>query len=214
MLVAPGSRRVKPSHPGVIVGTRMNQCPHTGKPLRENRVRRPLAGLPARDVTLLPIQPIDRTELEAITAALRSRGLEVHVRSPVLRPRGSYDARRRQFRAEVLLERVAECPERPALALTDADCYAGALNFVFGIADPHSGTGLVSLARLHAGASADTFTARAIKEIFHELGHAAGLAHCERDRCVMRFSNSLAEADAKGDELCPSCSRRLSMQSR
>jgi archaemetzincin len=171
-------------------------------------------GLPAREVTLLPIQPIDRTELEEITGALRSRGLEVHVRSPILRPRGSYDARRRQFRAEVLLARVTDCPGRPAVALTDADCYAGALNFVFGIADPHNGTAVVALARLHAGASASTFTARAIKEIFHELGHAVGLAHCERARCVMRFSNSLAEADAKGDELCTSCSRRVSMKGR
>ncbi|MGA2842718.1 MAG: hypothetical protein ABSG18_21645 [Steroidobacteraceae bacterium] len=46
-------------------------------------------------------------------------------------------------------------------------------------------------------------------EICHELGHAVGLRHCENPCCVMCFSNSLAEADAKGEELCASCMRRV-----
>ncbi len=111
----------------------------------------------------------------------------------------------------MLLQRVEELGgERPVLGITDADCYAGDLNFVFGIAHLHGGTALVSLARLRAGASNSTFTARAMKEIFHELGHAVGLEHCAHRGCVMRFSNSLADTDAKGEELCVSCSRRLS----
>jgi hypothetical protein len=32
-----------------------------------------------------------------------------------------------------------------------------------------------------------------MKEIFHELGHAIGLKHCEHRGCVMRFSDSLAD---------------------
>jgi len=67
----------------------------------------------------------------------------------------------------------------------------------------------VSLARLRTGADKSTFTARVIKEIFHESGHAVGLKHCEHRGCVMRFSNSLADTDAKGEELCVSCSRLL-----
>jgi archaemetzincin len=48
-----------------------------------------------------------------------------------------------------------------------------------------------------------------MKEIFHELGHAIGLKHCEHRGCVMRFSDSLADTDAKGEELCAYCSRRV-----
>jgi len=165
--------------------------------------------LPVRAVTLIPIHPIDPAAVKQISAALRSRGVSVRCRSPFLRARNSYDARRRQLKADVLLAQVAEVAERPALGITDADCYAGGLNFVFGIARGHGGTAVVSLARLRAGASASTFTARAMKEIFHELGHAVGLRHCEHPGCVMRFSNSLADTDAKGEELCVSCSRLI-----
>jgi len=165
--------------------------------------------LPVRAVTLVPIQPVDPASIEQISDALRLRGVRVHRRSPILRPRGSYDATRRQLKANVLLQGVAALAERPALGITDADCYADGLNFVFGIAHVHGGTAVVSLARLRAGASETTFTARAMKEIFHELGHAVGLKHCEHRGCVMRFSNSLADTDAKGEELCATCSRHL-----
>lgn len=165
--------------------------------------------LPVREVTLLPIHPIDPVSLEHIVDALRSRGISVQRMLPVLRPRDSYDARRRQLRADVLLERTARCGERPVLGITDADCYAGTLNFVFGMAEVGGGAAVVSLSRLRTGATASTFIQRAMKEIFHELGHAMGLGHCENSHCVMRFSNSLAETDAKGEQLCAACLRRV-----
>jgi len=174
------------------------------------RAERSPPRLPVREVTLVPIQPIDAEALERIVAALQLRGVRVERKPAILRPRDSYDARRRQLRAEVLLERVASASERPVLGITDADCYAGTLNFVFGIAAVGQGAALVSLARLTSGESASALAARALKEIFHELGHAAGLGHCDHPRCVMRFSNSLAEADAKAEELCEACARRLS----
>ncbi|HSL72436.1 MAG TPA: hypothetical protein VK864_19465, partial [Longimicrobiales bacterium] len=93
----------------------------------------------------MPIQPIDPLALEQIANELRSRGVAVNLERPSLRPRDSYDARRRQFNAEALLERVALCAARPVLAVTDGDCYAGKVNFVFGIADVGGGTAVVSL---------------------------------------------------------------------
>jgi archaemetzincin len=164
---------------------------------------------PIQELTLLPIQPIDGPTLERVTEALGARGVRVHLEPPILRPRGSYDPRRRQFRAEVLLERVALCKVRPVLGITDADCYAARLNFVFGIADFGGGMAVACLSRLREGASADKFLGRVVKEIFHETGHAAGLGHCTTRRCVMRFSNSLADTDAKGEDLCAECIRRL-----
>lgn len=174
-------------------------------PCRGSRGRR----LPVRALALLPIQPIDTVALGQITAALRSRDVKVELKPAVLRPRHSYDLRRHQFRAERLLEHVALAAERPVLGLTDGDCYAAKLNFVFGMAEVGGGTAVVSLFRLRAGATAGTFMTRAMKEIFHELGHAVGLGHCENPRCVMHFSNSLAEADTKDEYLCAACLRRL-----
>ncbi len=165
--------------------------------------------LPIRELTLLPIQPVDNAELEQIVRALRARKVDPHVKPPVLRPRDSYDADRRQLRADVLLQRVLLAEERPVLGITDADCYAGKLNFVFGIAAMAGAAAVVSLFRLHTRASANTFIERAMKEIFHELGHAMGLAHCANPRCVMHFSNSLAETDMKEERLCATCARRL-----
>jgi archaemetzincin len=77
------------------------------------------------------------------------------------------------------------------------------------MAEVGAGAAVVSLFRLRAGATAGTFMARAMKEIFHELGHAVGLGHCENSRCVMRFSNSLVEADIREEYLCAVCLRRV-----
>jgi len=169
----------------------------------------PTTPFPIDVITVLPVQPVNTGDLEEVREVLQATGIRVTLKPPILRPRNAYDTRRRQFRAEVLLERARICAERPILAVTDADCYAGKLNFIFGMAEVGGRVALVSLHRLHATATHDLFRQRLAKEILHELGHAEGLGHCRDPRCVMRFSNSLAEADAKGGEFCSRCLRRL-----
>ena len=48
-----------------------------------------------------------------------------------------------------------------------------------------------------------------VKEAVHELGHTRGLGHCADPRCVMAFSNSLADTDRKGKEFCARCTYKL-----
>jgi predicted Zn-dependent protease len=131
------------------------------------------------------MQPIDTVTLAQIIEELQSRGVKVELKPAILRARDSYDARRQQFRAERLLEHVTLAAERPVLGLTDGDCYAAKLNFVFGMAEVGGGTAVVSLFRLRAGATAGTFMTRTMKEIFHELGHAVGLGTVATERAYV-----------------------------
>ena len=59
--------------------------------------------------------------------------------------------------------------------------------------------------------SRDAFRQRLAKELMHELGHGEGLGHCRDPKCMMHFSNSLTEVDAKSGEFCARCVRRLGL---
>ena len=100
------------------------------------------------------------------------------------------------------------------LGVTGVDLAAPGLNFVFGLADPRNRTAVISLARLYPefyGQPRDPrlFTARAVTEAVHELGHLMGLGHCPDQACVMFFSNSLADTDMKGPGVCRLCREKL-----
>lgn len=93
------------------------------------------------------------------------------------------------------------------LAITDEDLFVPELNFVFGEALREGRCAVVSVARLNPRVygerpNRNLLVQRAIKESIHEVGHAIGLEHCDRSDCVMWFSNSLFETDAKGSEFC------------
>ncbi len=102
------------------------------------------------------------------------------------------------------------------LRLLDQDCYAPGLNFVFGQAMAGGRDAVVALPRLRQefyGLPEDEmlFQERAIKEAVHELGHTYGLGHCPNPRCVMHFSNSLADTDIKGATFCEKCRAELNL---
>ena len=128
---------------------------------------------------------------------------DVVVSEAVDLPVSARDERRRQYLSTALLD-VVERAHRPAwerlLGVADVDLFAAGLNFVFGEADPRAGVAVMSLARLRH-ADTEVFRRRAETEAIHELGHAYGLGHCGNPRCVMWFSNTLAETDRKGTAL-------------
>jgi archaemetzincin len=121
----------------------------------------------------------------------------------------SYHRLRRQYNAEILLDRVRLAPGRSVLGVTSRDLYVEGLNFVFGLADSPGKAAVISLFRLRAGADETTFRSRMVKEAVHELGHTRGLGHCADPTCVMAFSNSLADTDRKGTEFCSRCAHKI-----
>ena len=127
----------------------------------------------------------------------------------------AYNPERKQYFSSKLLASLkkSERDER-VVGIADVDLYVPRLNFVFGEADIVSETAIISLCRLrqeYYGLTPDQalFLKRATKEIVHELGHTFGLGHCPNNKCVMHFSNSLADTDLKEANFCSSCRPKI-----
>lgn len=127
----------------------------------------------------------------------------------------AYNPERKQYLSSELLGSLRKSAEDERLVgITEVDLYVPRLNFVFGEADVLSGTAIVSLCRLrqeYYGLAPDEalFLERATKEVVHELGHTFCLGHCPNSKCVMHFSNSLADTDFKGANFCSECRPRI-----
>jgi len=136
-------------------------------------------------------------------------------------PPAAYNARRSQYDADLILDRVLHriTGENRVLALLTADLYTSShnLNFIFGQAQYPGRVALVSLCRLDptfygAQPNRKLFLRRATKEAIHELGHTFGLGHCANQSCVMSFSNSILDVDEKKPTFCKTCRRKLYRQ--
>jgi archaemetzincin len=127
----------------------------------------------------------------------------------------AYDPQRKQYLSSKLLTSLGKSKgEERVVGIADVDIYVPRLNFVFGEADMVSGTAIISLYRLkpeYYGLAPDEalFLERATKEIVHELGHTFGLGHCPNNKCVMHFSNSLADTDVKEAHFCNMCRPKI-----
>jgi len=164
-------------------------------------MRRPL------DVVLLDV--LEDSVLNGVIANV-SRILDVDVNLHGGADHDSMLARRRErWRADEVIRRYLDgffSSGRFVVGLVGTDLYMPSLNFVFGLAMREEGTAVVSWYRLRDGDS--QFAARLSKEVIHEVGHLEGLDHCPNETCVMRFSNTLSETDAKGLGFCSACARK------
>ena len=132
-------------------------------------------------------------------------------------PDRAYDSRRRQYRAEDFIPPLARQRQGRGdlvLGVTAVDLFVPQLNFVFGLADPRQRTAVISVARLdprfyQQPPDPALLQERALKEAVHELGHLLGLPHCDNPRCIMYFSNTLADTDRNGPGFCPACRGKI-----
>lgn len=138
-------------------------------------------------------------------------GFEVRFSHLTIPPRLGYSPQRGQYHGGTLLGYLSRVYYRDMLkliALIPFDVYEEGLNFIFGLAQLGGSYALVSSFRLQSKEE-KLFFDRVFKEVNHELGHTFGLMHCKDRKCVMSFSNSLWEVDAKSRFFCENCSKIL-----
>lgn len=173
-----------------------------------------------RYIYVVPVGEIEQDTLETLREAIEKRfKVKCKVADPLEHPGYAYDSHRRQYGSTAILRKVKSILPRDALralGVADVDLYVPELNFVFGEAEIGGESAVISLYRLRPelySSSPDEklFRIRAIKEAVHELGHTFGLRHCPDPKCVMHFSNSLADTDIKSADPCSRCESELSL---
>jgi archaemetzincin len=127
----------------------------------------------------------------------------------------AFDKKRKQYRSHAILREIqGYAAKNPAfnrvLGVVNVDAFVPELNFVFGEATCPGKAALISLWRLRPefygdASDVELFSARAVKEAVHEIGHTLGLRHCARSSCVMYFSNSISDTDIKQSLFCDEC---------
>jgi len=171
-----------------------------------------------RRIILRPLAQIDSHILELLKQSLvQTFNRSVEIKAQISNLDYAFEPKRKQYLASLLLSTLRSFnigPGDRCLGIVDVDLYSPGLNFIFGEADISSGVTIVSLYRLrqeHYGLPQDEglFQGRVIKEAVHELGHTYHFGHCQDIKCVMHFSNSLADTDIKGAGFCEKCQQRL-----
>jgi archaemetzincin len=128
----------------------------------------------------------------------------------------SINKRRNQWNSFKILEWLNKFRANKAtriLGILDIDAYSYGFDFVFGEAFYRGRVAAVYLSRLRQefydlNPNSSLFYQRLVKEAVHELGHVFGFDHCKNSQCVMYFSTSLLDVDAKGRSLCYSCRKK------
>ncbi len=173
---------------------------------------------------VLLIQPIAYYNFEDLEWLARElakafENLYVTIAPEVVTPRTTwFDWSRLQYVSHNILLFLSQLRDRVGvdfiLGVAEVDAYSNGLNFVFGEALLGKGVAVVYTRRLHPSfygeaENKELYLQRLLKEALHELGHSMGLDHCTTPGCVMNFSNSIVEVDAKKPAFCQLCVEEL-----
>ena len=148
---------------------------------------------------------VDLATIDVINYFLREEYgnvLEIDIqKDEILLPKNAFNCSRKQYNAFVLQQYLISRKDKNlALWVIREDIYWKDMNFIFGCAVPWC-CAILSISRLYNHELIG-------KEAIHEVGHILGLNHC-KNKCVMRFSNSVEEALLKPVHLCERCKKKL-----
>lgn len=128
-------------------------------------------------------------------------------------PKLSYDISKKQYNAELILDKLHFKREDSSmiLGIVDVDIWSDPHVFLYGKADVKKKVAIISLYRLVSqfDQNPQKVMERAVKESVHELGHLFGLDHCSDTQCVMIASETVSDIDRKSTFFCPRCVKRL-----
>ena len=167
-----------------------------------------------KPIRVVPVGGAEPRLLRAVATALTAE-LEVpcDIATHRLDPAFAHHPERNQYHSSAIIEHLAArhgTSGELLVGVTDVDLYIPILTFVFGEAQLGGDIAVVSYHRLtqefyglprHEA----LLTERLIKEAIHEVGHTAGLTHCDDYECVMAASHAVEWLDLKGASLCESC---------
>ena len=156
-------------------------------------------------VRIVPVGAPEPRLLHAVAAALPGP-----IATQPIDPAFARHPERNQYHSSALIERLAAIDAPLVLGVTEVDLYIPILTFVFGEAQLGGRVAVVSYHRLTQefyGLPPDErlLRDRLIKEAVHEMGHTAGLTHCDDYECVMAASHTVEWLDLKGVAMCAQC---------
>jgi len=183
--------------------------PDTGRPLPPAAVAQ-IAG----PLFVMRVEPVRDESVRAMVESVATH-LPIEVRATddwVLDDRHLLQWEEDLYNSETIVGRLAEItpPGTRVLGVTDQPMYDEGHWWLFGTAQFGGRTAVVSTAHLWVDdIPGDTthalFRARLSKVGVHEFGHTRGFVHCDRPRCVMRFSTDVGVLDHKRHTFCRMC---------
>jgi archaemetzincin len=165
----------------------------------------------------LSVAPVEIKNQELINRILEDTRRNLNINTSLIkldfRLDELFSAERKQYFSTGFLNQAIKQTgdiEGKILIITELDIYVPVLTFLFGEAQLNGKHSIVSFCRLHEEfysekGNKELFFERALKEVYHELGHNYGLIHCHDWDCVMHSSNSVEEVDIKGHYYCSKC---------
>ena len=166
-----------------------------------------------RPVRIVSIGDVDPALLDAVCRAVRRELLTDCFRDArALSPDFAFHPERRQYHSTAMLERLASLHDDGAIVagITGVDLFIPILTYVFGEAQLGGRAALAShyrMAQQFYGLpeDLDLMGRRLVKTALHEIGHTAGLTHCDNGACVMAAAYSVEWIDLKERSFCATC---------
>ncbi len=170
-----------------------------------------------RPIRVVPVGAPERGLLDSVAKALARE-----LRTACTLARVPVDAafahhpERNQYHSTAILESLAKTngAQEVIVGVTQLDLYIPILTYVFGEAQLGGHCAIVSGHRLTQefyGLPSDRalLLDRLSKVAIHEVGHTAGLTHCDDYDCVMAASHAVEWLDLKGAAMCAECRKAV-----